>query len=270
MSFFKTYPPTPALSSIVDYYWRSVVSLCDALTQEVHTPLMQGMTFNLNRLQEKMVFTDKTLDMTGYCYLFGQPMANRLSLSNPRGIDILGVKFKTHGLYILTAMDMTYLADDLVLAEDIWPKEEVAGLCEAMYEAVDTTGMIAILEHFLIQKCRHHEHLFQDRRIAFATRHMEKESGRSLRDIQALTYLSERTLERHFKSRIGMSPKTYQRICRYNAVKARLDEAPVVSWPELIYSYGYYDQSHFIKEFKRFAGKTPQEYTDAKTQPLFF
>src|SRR5690554_2588543 len=106
---------------------------------------MQGMTFNLNRLQEKMVFSDKTLDMTGYCYLFGQPMANRISLSNPQGIDILGVKFKTHGLHILTAVDMTDLADDLVSAEDIWPKMEVADLYEAMYEAVDTPGMIAIL-----------------------------------------------------------------------------------------------------------------------------
>lgn len=270
MSFFKTYPPAPHLSLVVDYYWRSVISLSERLTQEVHTPLMQGMTFNLNRLREQMVFTDKTLDMTGHCYLFGQPTAHRLSLSNPQGIDILGVKFKAHGLYILTATDMAHLADDLVQAEDIWTKAEVTELCDAMYEAADTMAMIAILERFLLQKLSRNEHLTKDCRIAIAAQQMETASGFSLRDIHELTCFSERTLERQFKRQIGTSPKAYLRICRYNAVKARVDTDPSVSWADLIYSHGYYDQSHFIKEFKLFSGKIPGEYLAEKTQPSFF
>src|SRR3546814_14911432 len=73
---------------------------------EVPTPLMQGMTFNLNALAEDMIFPGKRLHMNRYCYLFGQPAAPRLSVSHFSGIDILGVKFKSMGMYRLTGLNM--------------------------------------------------------------------------------------------------------------------------------------------------------------------
>ncbi len=258
MVYFKTYFPSPALSHIVEYYWRSIIPLKESLTQEVQTPLMQGMTFNLNRLTEKMVFSDNTMEMKDYCYLFGQPAKHRLSLSNPTGVDILGVKFTATGLHTLTGLGMRHLADNIVSADCVWGRE-VEWLCEAMYEATNTQQMIQLLERFLYKKLRANRKREINKSLEAAVYYMHHNTY-SLQEIKERTFLSERTLERYFDSHIGLSPKRYARICRFNAVKETLDKNPTDHWHEIIYSFGYYDQSHFIKEFKALSGKTPGQY----------
>jgi len=260
MAFFNIYPPSPKLAAIVDYYWRSVATLSESLVQDVPTPLMQGITFNLGGLKEEMVFADRTLEMTTHSYFFGQPMAHRLSMSNQRGIDILGIKLKPSAIYVLTGVDMHHLVDDIVPIEDVWPKMEVRALCETLHACWEARSMIDTLERFLLGKLREREALTKDPRILLAATGMETLRWNSVADIKEFTCFSERSLERHFKQRMGMSPKTYLRVCRFNAVKARLDQTPSCSWQELAFTSGYYDQSHFIKEFKRFSGKTPGEY----------
>src|SRR3546814_13484830 len=112
---------------------------------------MQGMTFNLNALAEDMSFPVKRLHMNRYCYLFGQPAAPRLSESHFSGIDILGVKFKSMGMYRLTGLNMQHLADDIVEAESLWGNE-VELLCDPIYESSGTGEMIWILYKFPCNK----------------------------------------------------------------------------------------------------------------------
>ena len=258
MTYLKTFLPSPALNHIVEYYWRSIIPLEESLTQEVQTPLMQGMTFNLNKLTERMVFSDNTMEMNDYCYLFGQPAKHRLSLSNPTGVDILGVKFTATGLHTLTGMGMHHLADNIVSADCVWGRE-VEWLCEAMYESPDTLTMIHRLEQFLYKKLRYNHKRQINKGLEAAIYYMHHNTF-SLQEIQDRTFLSERTLERYFASHIGLSPKKYARICRFNAVKEALDTKTNRDWHEMVYAYGYFDQSHFIKEFKALSGKTPGQY----------
>jgi AraC-like DNA-binding protein len=70
-------------------------------------------------------------------------------------------------------------------------------------------------------------------------------------------------LERHMRRIVGMSPKKYQRIMRFNAVLQYINRNPLNrNWSAIANRFGYYDQTHFIKEFKLFYGKTPVGYTD--------
>lgn len=264
MTYFKTFLPSPVLRHVVEYYWRSIIPLKESLTQEVPTPLMQGMTFNLNRLTERMVFSDNTMEMKDYCYLFGQPAKHRLSLSNPTGVDILGVKFTSTGLHTLTGMGMRHLADNIVSAEGVWGRE-VEWLCEAMYEAGSTLGMIQVLEQFLYKKLKSSRRELN--KSLEAALYFMHHNIYSLKEIKERTFLSERTLERYFASHIGLSPKKYARICRFNAVKEALDKNPSRDWHEMIYSFGYFDKSHFIKEFKTLSGKTPGQYLSELSEP---
>lgn len=263
MAYFKTFPPTPELAEIVDLYWRSIVPLTESMTQEVPTPLMQGMTFNLNALAEEMVFPGKKLHMDKYCYLFGQPAKPRLSVSNSGGIDILGVKFKPAGIYRLTGLNMRHLADDIIEAGSIWGKE-VELLCEQMYEASGTGEMIWMLEKFLCEKLRQRRKKEKNLALEGALEFMGAARFYTLREIQEMTFTSKKTLERYFLDQVGLSPKRYARISRFNMVRNLFDRDPTVNWQEIAFPMGYYDQSHFIKEFKEFSGKTPYEYCAAR------
>lgn len=71
--------------------------------------------------------------------------------------------------------------------------------------------------------------------------------------------LSRRQFERKFIHYAGYSPKQFQRIARFNAVIKGLGERPR-SLTEMAYDCGYYDQSHFIHDFRSFSGYTPKAF----------
>ena len=71
--------------------------------------------------------------------------------------------------------------------------------------------------------------------------------------------VGERQLERLFKKYIGLTPKYYARIIRFNYI-FQLIKSKENSWAEIAYQSGYYDQSHFIHNFKAFTGEDPSAY----------
>lgn len=70
--------------------------------------------------------------------------------------------------------------------------------------------------------------------------------------------ISRKHLTRLLKKKIGLTTKTYANIIRFMKAKEMLNDGFDLS--EILYRCGYYDQSHFIKEFKKFSGKTPNNY----------
>jgi len=68
-------------------------------------------------------------------------------------------------------------------------------------------------------------------------------------------------LERHMRRIVGLSPKQYQRIMRFNAVLKFINNIQLpYNWSQIAQRFGYFDQTHFINEFKLFYGMTPAEY----------
>lgn len=72
--------------------------------------------------------------------------------------------------------------------------------------------------------------------------------------------LQPRTVERYFNRDIGISPKEYIDIIRFNYLLNFLRDCNFVNWQEIIYSFGFYDQSHFIRSFKAVTGYSPIEF----------
>lgn len=72
--------------------------------------------------------------------------------------------------------------------------------------------------------------------------------------------ISERTLERLFKRSIGVSPKTFQRLVRFESALKHLNNSPESNSGAGAYVFDYTDQSHFIKEFKLFSNLTPAQF----------
>ncbi len=82
-------------------------------------------------------------------------------------------------------------------------------------------------------------------------------------DVQLISkqlQVSQRHLEAQFKKVIGLSPKSYSLIMRFKRIEEQFKKTSRVSWKELPFASEYYDQNHFIKDFKRFTGLTPSSY----------
>lgn len=82
-------------------------------------------------------------------------------------------------------------------------------------------------------------------------------AGGSPREIMARTNYSYSTLERHFKRDTGLTPKKFQTLHRFRQAVNELYTTGNTDWLHYVEKYGYFDQSHFIKEVKRYSNLTP-------------
>jgi transcriptional regulator GlxA family with amidase domain len=83
-------------------------------------------------------------------------------------------------------------------------------------------------------------------------------------ELEQATYTTKRTLERHFLEQVGLHPKTFSRLVRFISVIRFMESNLKVKWRQLADTCGYYDQSHFIHEFKSLTGKLPKDYFTVK------
>jgi AraC-like DNA-binding protein len=72
--------------------------------------------------------------------------------------------------------------------------------------------------------------------------------------------LSRRSFERRFKECTSYSPATYLRILRFQRTYRMLENGSAHSLTDIAHASGYFDQSHFIRDFKRFSGLNPRSY----------
>lgn len=74
--------------------------------------------------------------------------------------------------------------------------------------------------------------------------------------------MTRASFQNHFKEQVGISPKTYSRIVRINAVYGLLNQSDEKDYQQLVHDFHYFDQAHFIKDFKHFFGEVPSKFTN--------
>jgi AraC-like DNA-binding protein len=89
---------------------------------------------------------------------------------------------------------------------------------------------------------------------------IEKNGVLKIKDLEDKFHLSGRWLEKQFLEQVGTSPKDFARATRFNALMIEVKTTPSVSWSDLTDKYGYYDQSHLIRDFHEFTNQSPTEF----------
>lgn len=79
-------------------------------------------------------------------------------------------------------------------------------------------------------------------------------------ELQRDSGYSAKHFTRLFKEQVGISAKYLMRVMRFQQVLAKIEQEEMVEWADVAYTLGYYDQAHFINEFKHFSGVNPTAY----------
>ena len=77
-----------------------------------------------------------------------------------------------------------------------------------------------------------------------------------------------RQLERHFKKQVGISPKQLGKVIRLQATMQKLLNQKTETLTDIAYEVDYFDQNHFIKDFKEFVGITPKQFSENESMAL--
>ncbi len=110
-----------------------------------------------------------------------------------------------------------------------------------------------------------------DRAMRAACRALDR--GAAVAAVAEAQGISPRTLRRRFAAAVGLTPRRYGRLIRFQRAVARIAAGPISDWAGLAVELGYFDQAHFVRDFRAFAGVTPSAWhprsmSDANHAPM--
>ena len=171
---------------------------------------------------------------------------------------VVGTKFRPGGFRPFFGRPMTEFTDRALALGDVFGGEG-ARLEREVHEASDDPARIAILEAFLRAR-----RPAPDADAVLAARIVDLAQAEPaiarVGDLAQRAGLPIRTMQRLFSSHVGVSPKWAIRRFRVQEAAERVAAGAGVEWSTLAQELGYFDQAHFIRDFKAQIGKTPAEY----------
>lgn len=263
----QTYCPRFPLNQFVDYFFF----------YEGHTPahsverfLPDGNVELIIDLHDspKYIYDNETLKEIQACHhVWASGVRTEpISIDSGREAAMIVVYFKKGLAYPFFPVPMNEMSNCVVDADLLWGNW-FSSVRERILETTDPTRRFEILEEALLSEfaaqLRHDpcvayavkQIILQPDQISFSR--MSREIGYSQKHFIAL-----------FKSRVGITPKAYLKIARFQKAILEIEQQRTVNWTTISSDCGFYDQSHFINDFRLFSGFTPEQYLRRKNDTL--
>jgi AraC-like DNA-binding protein len=183
----------------------------------------------------------------------------------PRTFRLVKVVFQPGGLYhLLGGAPLAEFTDAAVDAEAVIGRE-ISEVIQRLMHTARYGEMLAVVDAYLVRK-------FRQRPLRSEPMDKVSQVLQAGRPTGGLDYLanqaclSYRQFERKFRDRMGISPKLFMRIQRFNQALDAKEKQPQLDWLTIALACGYADYQHMAKDFKQFAGATPVSLMDAVAQ----
>jgi AraC-like DNA-binding protein len=176
---------------------------------------------------------------------------------------IIGVQFKPGcaGPFLRVAASETLNRD--VPLDAIWGGRCASELRDRLIEAPTVDRKFRILEGSLLDRAR--GNLTQNRVLHYAVYEFQSvPQSRSVAEVAAVTGFSAKRLIAMFREHVGMTPKLFCRIRRFQDALSRTASGKRVIWAQVAADCGYFDQAHFVRDFQAFSGINPTAYLLAR------
>lgn len=169
-------------------------------------------------------------------------------------VKVFAIRFKPEGIYNVFGVPASVLKErfeDMCMVMD----SEFRDFSHRLREEKSIDAMIKRTENYLGKLLRGNK--IDIGYVNMAAELIRNTKGIKIEELLDSVCISQRQLERAFKNKIGISPKHYLRLTRINEVLRFLDGDRAIDLTSAAYHCGYFDQAHFINDFKRITGKTP-------------
>ena len=264
----KTYKPNIELTKFVIQYWtldgeKENIPLKNTIVPDGTMKLIfhYGDTYKHHSQNGEITILPK-------CFLIGQ-------LTKPYVIEPTGVtgsfvvQFKPNGFLPFTSIPIKEIENTAVPLDTLFG-ENGKILGEQILNANSTSKRIQIIETFLLKELADKRTI--DNIVKSTIETILNANGQfSVNEFSKSNNINRRQLARKFSSDIGLSPKQLAKTIRIQKTLKVLLNEEIMSLTDLAYVSEYYDQAHFIKEFKEFTGLTPKQFfgDDLKMSLIF-
>ena len=181
-------------------------------------------------------------------------------------VDSFAICFYPFGFANFVSTPLKDLVDVETPLKSLFGKESAETLEQKIQEASSTQERIEIIETFLFDRL--HQRTSIENLVKMTVNSLLATNGSTpINQILKNDLSKRRQLERYFRKQIGISPKQLGKVLRLQAaLKLLLKDQ--VSLTMISYESAYFDQAHFIKDFKEFIGTTPKEFLGNENMAL--
>ena len=256
----KEYIPAAPLSPYIHCYWIvqcSHVMLPEKCIMDGYVKMFIYLNDNLPEYH-----TDHGIKKDWGDGFGGHQTCRDLFISTPGNLHLVFCLFKPLGFFQLFGVPIHHLNNTVAPLESFLGRR-TSELKERLLSAAGDEHRITILNDFFLSLTYRLPTLRRTGMEYIQDRMHSRKGLIQIDDLSRVANLSSRTLERNFSEKIGMSPKYYARVLRFNYAFGLRRTNPQLGWFDIIHDCGYFDQTHFIKDFKHFTGQTPGTFYKA-------
>jgi AraC-like DNA-binding protein len=188
-------------------------------------------------------------------------MSRPMDVQMRKGSGCLAVCFYPGMAYQFFTHSMQAFTDKTALLKDAWA-DMATEIEDMVANATDNEARVSVVQQYLLQRSAEKK---TDTTIAWCLQQIsDTPDPVSVKQLTIETGLSQRQLSRRFQRVVGLSPVEYIGVSRFIKSLQHLKKYPSKSLTSVAYESGYYDQSHFIRDYKAYSGHTPGEVALSK------
>jgi AraC-like DNA-binding protein len=253
---YQEYPIAEPLKPYVKVIWSMESDESWAPPMRILPDSCVELVIHFNK-PYKTTFNNNKSEIQPQSFVVAQ-MKNFIEIEPHGKIGMISVRFSAQGAYHFFGMPMKEIANGIVDLKLVW-NNLAKEIEDRIVTCNDTNERNHIIQHYLlIQLSKNGK---SDATLDHSLFLIHSAHGQIRADaIAAKLGMSNRQLVRKFSNSIGLSPKEFSRIIKFISSLNYLKTNRDTNLAEAAYSCGYYDQAHFIHDFKGYSGLTPSQF----------
>lgn len=177
---------------------------------------------------------------------------------------VLGIYFKVGGAAPFLGLPLNEAVNQHVELESLWGAESRRLRCRLL-ESPTIETKFELIESLLLARAK--GRMDASPAVRYAVHEFSAvPQTRTIASVSEQMGYSSRHFINLFRRHVGLTPKVYCRVRRFQEILQRLHRRQALRWPELALDCGYFDQAHFIHDFKAFSGINPTTYVQLRTE----
>ena len=249
--------PSPALRPYIKLYWE-MDGILEGDTEHIQRIVPTGladMTFYFDDVPQDIIRKETAMSRS---VINGQ-QTSFFDLKVRGHISLFSVTFTPQGTRQFFNIPISEIYN-MCLPLKMLAGKTADEIEEQLFHAPNMSSRIEVVEKFLFKKLLQ-SRKYEFRRMDYTIRTISASRGICrLTDLSGNACLSRKQFERSFSEHIGITPKQFLRVIRFQNSLSLKSKSPGSSITRIAHESGYSDQSHMVREFKRISGLTPRKY----------
>lgn len=264
---FQSYIPKFPLDQFVDYFLyhaeNNPTHIIDRFLPDGNVEII----INLNDAPQ-YIYNNETFREIQACHNVWASGVRTEYISIPSGKDsaMMVISFKKGMAYPFFPIPMNEISDCVIDADLLWGND-FSFLRERILENEDTNLRFQIIEDFLLKNFL--SKMTLNLCVGYALSEILSQPDKTnMGELSNKIGYSQKHFIKMFKEQVGITPKAYLKIMRFQKVVNEIEKTEKIDWTLISHTCGFYDQAHFINDFKLFSGFTPVDYVELKSEFL--